>query len=73
MVVAAPGAALNMEADDPEGYYQIILGEMLDGGKYQVFSILGKGMFSAVVRARVMDESPPREVAIKIIRSQESM
>lgn len=72
-VVAAPGAALNMEADDPEGYYQIILGELLDNGKYQVFSTLGKGMFSAVVRARVMDESPNREVAIKIIRSQESM
>ncbi|KAG8740380.1 U4/U6 small nuclear ribonucleoprotein prp4 [Ceratobasidium sp. 414] len=72
-VVAAPGATLNMEADDPEGYYQIILGELLDNGRYQVFSTLGKGMFSAVVRARVMDENPNREVAIKIIRSQESM
>ncbi|CAE7100907.1 unnamed protein product [Rhizoctonia solani] len=70
-VVAAP--ALNMEADDPEGYYQIILGELLDNGKYQVFSILGKGMFSAVVRARVVDDPSGREVAIKIIRSQESM
>ncbi|CAE6397045.1 unnamed protein product, partial [Rhizoctonia solani] len=70
-VVTAP--ALNMEADDPEGYYQIILGELLDNGKYQVFSILGKGMFSAVVRARIMDDPTGREVAIKIIRSQESM
>ncbi|KAJ1309340.1 hypothetical protein OPQ81_006119 [Rhizoctonia solani] len=70
-VVTAP--ALNMEADDPEGYYQIILGELLDNGKYQVFSILGKGMFSAVVRARVMDDPSGREVAIKMIRSQESM
>ncbi|CCO35733.1 serine/threonine-protein kinase PRP4 [Rhizoctonia solani AG-1 IB] len=70
-VVTAP--ALNMEADDPEGYYQIILGELLDNGKYQVFSILGKGMFSAVVRARVTDDPNGREVAIKIIRSQESM
>ncbi|QRW00991.1 Serine/threonine-protein kinase [Ceratobasidium sp. AG-Ba] len=69
--IAAPGAALNMEADDPEGYYQIILGELLDNGKYQVFSTLGKGMFSAVVRARVVEDQ--REVAIKIIRSQESM
>ncbi|KAG9080889.1 U4/U6 small nuclear ribonucleoprotein prp4, partial [Ceratobasidium sp. 370] len=72
-VVKAPDATLNMEADDPEGYYQIILGELLDNGRYQVFSTLGKGMFSAVVRARVMDENPNREVAIKIIRSQESM
>lgn len=69
--ITAPGAALNMEADDPEGYYQIILGELLDNGRYQVFSTLGKGMFSAVVRARVVEDQ--REVAIKIIRSQESM
>ncbi|KAG8708085.1 U4/U6 small nuclear ribonucleoprotein prp4 [Ceratobasidium sp. 394] len=67
------GLALGAGSNDPEGYYQIILGELLDNGRYQVFSTLGKGMFSAVVRARVMDENPNREVAIKIIRSQESM
>ncbi|KAG8861248.1 U4/U6 small nuclear ribonucleoprotein prp4 [Tulasnella sp. 330] len=63
-------------AADPEGYYQIILGEALDSGKYQVFSSLGKGMFSAVVRARVVNgekDEIGKEVAIKIIRSQESM
>ncbi|KIJ63386.1 hypothetical protein HYDPIDRAFT_113375 [Hydnomerulius pinastri MD-312] len=62
-------------AADPEGYYQVILGEQLDGGRYQVFSSLGKGMFANVVRARVLQESGDggKEVAIKIIRSQESM
>ncbi|TFK24621.1 kinase-like protein [Coprinopsis marcescibilis] len=72
-------------AADPEGYYQIVLGERLDNGRYQVFSILGKGMFAIVVRARVLkDESgrnidtdggseSQKEVAIKIIRSQDSM
>lgn len=62
-------------ASDAEGYYQIILGEQLDGGRYQVFSSLGKGMFANVVRARVLQDSGEggREVAIKIIRSQESM
>lgn len=62
-------------ASDPEGYYQIILGEQLDGGRYQVFSSLGKGMFANVVRARVLQDAGEggREVAIKIIRSQESM
>jgi serine/threonine-protein kinase PRP4 len=63
-------------AADSEGYYQIILGEQLDGGRYQVFAILGKGMFANVVRARVLqsDEGDVgKEVAIKIIRSQESM
>ncbi|KAG8963570.1 U4/U6 small nuclear ribonucleoprotein prp4 [Tulasnella sp. 419] len=61
-------------ASDPDGYYQIILGEAIDGGRYQVFSTLGKGMFSAVVRARVVTgPDTGREVAIKIMRSQESM
>lgn len=63
-------------AADPEGYYQIILGEQLDGGRYQVFSSLGKGMFANVVRARILQGDAAeigKEVAIKIIRAQESM
>jgi hypothetical protein len=63
-------------AADPEGYYQIILGEHLDSGRYQVFSSVGKGMFANVVRARVLQNETGdvgKEVAIKIIRSQESM
>ncbi|KAH9930871.1 kinase-like domain-containing protein [Fomitopsis serialis] len=63
-------------AADAEGYYQVILGEQLDGGRYQVFSHLGKGMFANVVRARVLDGEPGeagKEVAIKIVRCQESM
>lgn len=62
-------------ASDADGYYQVILGEQLDGGRYQVFSSLGKGMFANVVRARVLQDSGEsgKEVALKIIRSQESM
>ncbi|KAI0296811.1 kinase-like domain-containing protein [Russula brevipes] len=63
-------------AADAEGYYQVILGEHLDGGRYQVFSSVGKGMFANVVRARVLQSETGeagKEVAIKIIRSQESM
>lgn len=63
-------------AADSEGYYQIILGEQLDGGRYQVFSSLGKGMFANVVRARVLQGEvgeAGKEVAIKIVRCQESM
>jgi serine/threonine-protein kinase PRP4 len=61
-------------AADPEGYYTIILGEQLDAGRYQVFSSIGKGMFANVVRARVLTgEDMGKEVAIKIVRSQESM
>lgn len=63
-------------AADPEGYYSVILGEQLDSGRYQVFSSLGKGMFANVVRARIISGEPAdagKEVAIKIIRCQESM
>ena len=63
-------------AADPEGYYNIILGEQLDGGRYQVFSSIGKGMFANVVRARILKSETGdtgREVAIKIVRCQESM
>lgn len=63
-------------AADSEGYYSIILGEQLDGGRYQVFSALGKGMFANVVRARVLTGDvgeAGKEVAIKIVRHQETM
>ncbi|KAK8192636.1 U4/U6 small nuclear ribonucleoprotein prp4 [Zalaria obscura] len=56
--------------DDPEGYYRIILGELLDG-RYHVQTNLGKGVFSAVVRAK--DTTTNKDVAIKIIRTQETM
>ncbi|KAL0947806.1 hypothetical protein HGRIS_013879 [Hohenbuehelia grisea] len=63
-------------AADAEGYYSVILGEQLDGGRYQVFSSLGQGMFANVVRARVLQGElgeVGKEVAIKIVRCQESM
>jgi serine/threonine-protein kinase PRP4 len=56
--------------DDHDGYYRIILGELLDG-RYHVQANLGKGMFSAVVRAA--DKQTNKLVAIKIIRNNESM
>lgn len=56
--------------DDSDGYYRVILGELLDG-RYHVQTNLGKGMFSGVVRA--MDSKTKKLVAIKIIRSNETM
>lgn len=56
--------------DDAEGYYKVILGELLDG-KYHVQANLGKGMFSGVVRAT--DITTKRLVAIKMIRANETM
>ncbi|MCJ1468684.1 U4/U6 small nuclear ribonucleoprotein prp4 [Pseudocyphellaria aurata] len=73
--VPAPQAkALDMSMlddwDDQEGYYKVILGELLDG-RYHVQSNLGKGMFSGVVRAT--DQRTTRLVAIKLIRNNETM
>ncbi|KAK4052981.1 U4/U6 small nuclear ribonucleoprotein prp4 [Microbotryomycetes sp. JL221] len=68
---ALPGLTDNF--DDEEGYYRVVLGELLDDGRYHVHANLGKGMFSSVVRAKDMQSTTGEEVAIKLIRSQESM
>ncbi|TAQ88985.1 hypothetical protein B7494_g2702 [Chlorociboria aeruginascens] len=56
--------------DDSEGYYKIILGELLNG-RYHVQANLGRGMFSGVVRAT--DVNTQKLVAIKLIRNNETM
>lgn len=65
-------AGLHDNWDDPDGYYRVILGEKLDGGRYQVYANLGRGMFASVVRARDLSRGE-LEVAIKIVRRQETM
>ncbi|KAJ6630358.1 kinase-like domain-containing protein [Mycena sp. CBHHK59/15] len=75
-------------ASDSEGYYTVILGEVLVappvpggavGERYQVYASVGRGMFAVVVRARVLSDGEGevkeggREVAIKIVRAQEVM
>lgn len=64
--------------DDSEGYYRIVLGEKIGpSGRFHIFANLGKGMFSEVVRAKDLGEdgkgSGEKEVAIKLVRSQETM
>lgn len=67
--------------DDADGYYRVILGELLDNGRYHVQANLGKGMFASVVRAKDMQNNAGQDgmagsgpdVAIKVVRSQESM
>lgn len=56
--------------DDPEGYYNVRLGELING-RYHVQQSLGKGMFSSVVRAT--DSKDGHLVAIKIIRHNDTM
>ncbi|KAL4928382.1 putative serine/threonine protein kinase (Prp4) [Aspergillus undulatus] len=56
--------------DDPEGYYNLRIGELING-RYHVKQNLGKGMFSSVVRA--IDSHTDKLVAIKIIRQNDTM
>lgn len=56
--------------DDPEGYYNVRLGELING-RYHVQQNLGKGMFSSVVRAT--DSQTGGLVAVKIIRQNDTM
>ncbi|KAG2301978.1 hypothetical protein Bca52824_030629 [Brassica carinata] len=60
--------------DDAEGYYSYQFGELIDG-RYEVIATHGKGVFSTVVRAKDLKAGPaePGEVAIKIIRNNETM
>lgn len=55
---------------DTEGYYRIMIGELLDE-QYAVSSILGKGVFASVVRA--VDQSTGEAVAVKIVRHNDLM
>lgn len=56
--------------DDPEGYYRVILSEVLDD-RYVVQATLGKGSFASVIRA--FDKVTEKLVAIKIIRNNETL
>ncbi|KAI5287758.1 U4/U6 small nuclear ribonucleoprotein prp4 [Ascosphaera aggregata] len=56
--------------DDPQGYYNVMLGELFSG-RYHVTQNLGRGMFSAVVRA--IDSHTGKPVAVKIIRNNDTM
>ncbi|KAJ5950712.1 Serine/threonine protein kinase (Prp4) [Penicillium vulpinum] len=56
--------------DDPEGYYIVRLGELING-RYHVHQNLGKGTYSSVVRATDTQTGTP--VAVKIIRHNDMM
>ncbi|XP_075522264.1 uncharacterized protein LOC142555326 isoform X2 [Primulina tabacum] len=72
--VAVERSELHDNWDDAEGYYGYRFGEILDG-RYEIIAAHGKGVFSTVVRAKDLkaNSSDPEEVAIKIIRNNETM
>lgn len=57
--------------DDPEGYYNFRVGEVLVD-RFEVYASWGKGVFSTVLRARDR-KSIDTDVAIKIIRANDTM
>ncbi|CAN4101770.1 unnamed protein product [Withania somnifera] len=67
-------SSLHDNWDDPEGYYRYRFGEILND-RYEILAAHGKGVFSTVVRAKDLKARPgdPEEVAIKIIRNNETM
>ncbi|KAI8058086.1 kinase-like domain-containing protein [Syncephalis plumigaleata] len=71
VVVNDHNPSLTDNWDDPDGYYRIILGEVLDK-RYHVYNNLGKGVFSNVVLARDTVDGNT-DVAIKIIRNNDTM
>lgn len=72
--LAIERSGLHDNWDDAEGYYSYRFGELLDG-RYEIIAAHGKGVFSTVVRARDLKakSGDPEEVAIKMIRSNETM
>lgn len=57
--------------DDPDGYYNIKVGDEINKDGYVIKNVLGQGVFANVVRA--VNKSNNTEVAIKIIRNNELM
>ncbi|CAJ2501467.1 Uu.00g043200.m01.CDS01 [Anthostomella pinea] len=68
--VAHPSGGGILEGDDKDGYYKIRIGEIMNG-RYQVQSMLGKGMFSGVARA--VDITNKKLVAIKMMRNNDAL
>lgn len=58
--------------DDGDGYYLASIGEMM-AGRYRVLEVVGRGMFSCVLRAVDTSTSTNARVAIKVIRANDMM
>lgn len=83
MSTAGPGVSaltvsevnLQSNCDDAEGYYNTTVGEVLNN-TYRVLGVVGKGVFSTVLRCARITASKDNEldvVAVKLIRNNEIM
>ena len=58
--------------DDSEGYYKARVGELIND-RYSSLGVIGKGVFSTVIRCTDTKTDPPTIVAIKMIRNNDTM
>jgi serine/threonine-protein kinase PRP4 len=58
--------------DDDEGYYSFRIGEKMGGGRYEVLGYYGKGVYSNVIRAKMLSKEGT-EYAIKLLRNNAHM
>lgn len=69
------GEHLQSNWDDGDGYYKATIGERV-GDRFQVQGILGKGVFSTVLKCRDIHDKPSQGqkiVAVKMIRNNDTM
>ena len=57
--------------DDQEGYYNFRIGDLLNG-RFEVFALQGKGVFSSVLRVKDKKEND-RECVVKVMRKNDVM
>lgn len=68
----------NDDFDDEEGYYKPVIGETIlcSSSQYKVLGLVGKGVFSTVLKAKsttTSHEDTQKIVALKLIRNNETM
>ncbi|KAK2197280.1 bifunctional Protein kinase-like domain superfamily/Protein kinase domain/Protein kinase [Babesia duncani] len=71
VIKATKPHALAEEWDDSEGYYQATIGEVMSSRYTVVSELLGKGVFSNVVKC--FDAETKMHVAVKVIRNNDMM
>ncbi|GAB0494433.1 hypothetical protein MMPV_005726 [Pyropia vietnamensis] len=57
----------------PSGHYTLHPGDRLAGGRYTPDSVAGRGVFATVLAGTDTGVSPPRRVAIKLLRANDAM
>ena len=70
--IKTPIKVLAEDAIDASGYYQVRPGEVMNG-KYRVVSEIGRGVFSCVISCIDISGGAGKNVAIKMIKNNETM